>query len=372
MKVNRRGLTLVELLLTLGLAAMVIQVLFSIFFVSDTSYSISTNKGFAQQEVRFIGDFISTELKYVSDISKDETSFSENYYSLSIKENDRVKFLIKTTENEVIYKKELTGNWEALTLANNENGNIKAVMEKEEGIGNRKTDYNLELDISTINEKDLNKNIVIDLLEGETLYYKYSKDTELNRSINMIDNKPSGNKDNKVLTYMDEAKILDTVKAAKGTEIKLLDTVEGRLIESWRTKEGKLWSGGSTYKLDNDIELFAKFKDSLENSKIDEVYVYFKKNKNHSSPKYSSENTEQIIDNQYDFNGKIVVEGTNLDKSVISINSNQMNINTSKKDLSDDNKKLEIDFKFDNNPKSIEFTVKIDDKDPYNFKFKKK
>src|SRR5690554_877494 len=96
---NRKGLSLIELVLTVALVGIVIQVIYSVFFVSTTSYSVSTNKGFSQQDVRLVSDFMANEIKYVSIFSDMQSDFSDNYYSLSIEEIDGNKKLVKKLYN---------------------------------------------------------------------------------------------------------------------------------------------------------------------------------------------------------------------------------------------------------------------------------
>src|SRR5690554_4931759 len=93
---NRKGITLIELVLTVALMGLVIQGLYSVFFVGTNSYSVSTNKGFSQQDIRLASEFIKNELKYISYFKDNQVGFVDNYYSLSIGEIDGKKRLIKT------------------------------------------------------------------------------------------------------------------------------------------------------------------------------------------------------------------------------------------------------------------------------------
>lgn len=82
---NNKGITLIELIITIAIMAIVIQTIYSIFFVGNKSFNISKNKGFAQQEARIAMDIINKELRTAKEISKEE-SIGE-YYSLSIEDN---------------------------------------------------------------------------------------------------------------------------------------------------------------------------------------------------------------------------------------------------------------------------------------------
>jgi prepilin-type N-terminal cleavage/methylation domain-containing protein len=88
---NRRGITLVELLIVLAIFGIVTQTIYSIFFVGNKSYNMSKNKGFIQQDVRIAADFINRELRIVKDIAKDQNVLEEKYYSLSVEEGKLVK-----------------------------------------------------------------------------------------------------------------------------------------------------------------------------------------------------------------------------------------------------------------------------------------
>src|SRR5690554_4851915 len=88
---NRKGISLIELILTLALVGLIIQIAYSVLFVGATSHSISTGKGFAQQDIRLTADFLTNELRLVTDISEDDYEFSE-YYSIKINnEGDLIK-----------------------------------------------------------------------------------------------------------------------------------------------------------------------------------------------------------------------------------------------------------------------------------------
>lgn len=77
---NIKGITLVEVILTLALVALVIPVIYSIFFAGSTSHNVSTSKGFAQQDLRIASDFLTSELRLATDISKVDYENNEYYY----------------------------------------------------------------------------------------------------------------------------------------------------------------------------------------------------------------------------------------------------------------------------------------------------
>lgn len=68
-KLNKKGLTLIEIIITLAIFAIIIQVVYSIFFVGNKSFNVGKNTGFAQQEIRNASIALSKEIKMAKDIS---------------------------------------------------------------------------------------------------------------------------------------------------------------------------------------------------------------------------------------------------------------------------------------------------------------
>src|SRR5690554_4573948 len=63
---TRKGITIIELVLTLALIALLSQVVYSIFFVGTDTFAVSNNKGFSQQGVRNTIMFLESEFKYAN------------------------------------------------------------------------------------------------------------------------------------------------------------------------------------------------------------------------------------------------------------------------------------------------------------------
>lgn len=83
---NRKGITLIEVVLTLALIGLITQVVYSVFFVGGNSFAVSNNKGFSQQGVRNTIIFLESELKYANNFFTDqnveEGITNTNFYGL--------------------------------------------------------------------------------------------------------------------------------------------------------------------------------------------------------------------------------------------------------------------------------------------------
>lgn len=82
---NRKGMTLIEVIVTLAIAGIVIQVLYSIFIAGNKSFEFSQKRGLTQQNVRLATDFIDSELRYIDQLSYEP--FEGEYYSIEIKKS---------------------------------------------------------------------------------------------------------------------------------------------------------------------------------------------------------------------------------------------------------------------------------------------
>ena len=66
---KRKGITLIELVLTVAIISVIIQVIYSIFFVGNLSFNTSKDIGFAQQGARIPIDYINKEVRNSSSVS---------------------------------------------------------------------------------------------------------------------------------------------------------------------------------------------------------------------------------------------------------------------------------------------------------------
>lgn len=108
---KKNGITLIELILTLSLMAIVIQIIFSFYFVSNKSFETSKEIGFAQQDVRLVADYITNELKYARNIFT-TNSETEPCYAIALNDDGNI---VRYTYNgsevppEVILKAKIEG-----------------------------------------------------------------------------------------------------------------------------------------------------------------------------------------------------------------------------------------------------------------------
>lgn len=66
---NRKGISLIELVLAVAIVGIVIQVAYSIYFVGARSYETSKDMGFAQQEIRNLSMVLNNELRVAKEIN---------------------------------------------------------------------------------------------------------------------------------------------------------------------------------------------------------------------------------------------------------------------------------------------------------------
>jgi prepilin-type N-terminal cleavage/methylation domain-containing protein len=104
-KHNNRGMTLIEVLLSIAIFAIVLQVGYSMFFSGNKSFIIGSNRGHAQQDARIVAEHLNKELRYSSILS--DSNLTGRYFSIEIVENedgtntlskvDNILFTIKYT-----------------------------------------------------------------------------------------------------------------------------------------------------------------------------------------------------------------------------------------------------------------------------------
>lgn len=240
---NRKGVTLLEVLISIAIIGIALQLILSILISGNSTYDIVTKKGYAQQDIRMIGDYITSELKYVSIITNDvdtvQNEFTGNYYSLEVQNIGDSHILVnkfyKYVYNEsdvpdddyIVTEKTIAGKWDSFTISNTEPGILKVNIAKEEKEKKQLIRYELPLEILLINNIALESNIDIDLINGDVLYYKKANDELLNRGIDIPlndDNDESeedGQGDNQEepspITFISIVKIIEITKS--GNEI---------------------------------------------------------------------------------------------------------------------------------------------------------
>lgn len=96
---DKKGFTLIEIILVIAIVGIVIQLSYSIFFSGTKSFSIGRDKGLSQEDFRIIQESLLRELRYARDLDMEEPDLLL-YYCLRLKEHEDESFsLIKTEFN---------------------------------------------------------------------------------------------------------------------------------------------------------------------------------------------------------------------------------------------------------------------------------
>ena len=173
-KINRKGISLIEIILTVGIFAMIIPLIYSIFFVGNKSFGTSRDIGLAQQEARLVSQHLENELRNVSKINnKKDENLPERYFTIAVDKNDGISTLKKVEHNidGTIGTKLTSGNWD-INLANN-NGIIMGVISV---YIDKDTDYELPINIPLENDKGASF-AEMTLSNVNQIYYGLSEDT---------------------------------------------------------------------------------------------------------------------------------------------------------------------------------------------------
>lgn len=154
----KKGFTLIEVLITIGILGIVISTLYNIIFFQINAFDKSDRQSVAQSDIRYISDFITNELRYAKDIEilsnkSDINSYEYKYIyidngeifyrgygnssfrKLNIEERNPsydLKFWTKETENKVVFYK-IASNLENFELESSVNL-LNTKLTKKEGI----------------------------------------------------------------------------------------------------------------------------------------------------------------------------------------------------------------------------------------------
>ncbi|NLW39654.1 MAG: prepilin-type N-terminal cleavage/methylation domain-containing protein [Tissierellia bacterium] len=92
-KFNNRGMTLIELLIVLGIIGILVQLIYSIFFVGNKSFTMGRDKGFAQQDARIAAEFINKELRTANELELEASELEDrsHYYSIGYERGKLIK-----------------------------------------------------------------------------------------------------------------------------------------------------------------------------------------------------------------------------------------------------------------------------------------
>ncbi|HHU49378.1 MAG: hypothetical protein ACOYEH_07115 [Caldicoprobacterales bacterium] len=198
-----KGLTLIELVIFMALIGLVLQLVYTLFFMGNNSFVINTNKGVTQQEVRLLGDIIDSELKYITNMTTDysvvEEHFLRSYYSLEFTNDSGVPALLRkfyeyNGGDYVISEKRYpvaSTPYKAFNITNHEEGIINILIEHELTKGKLTTGYELPFNIHLLNNTGLATGVEVDLMdEGAILYYTKAQDMLLGKRIDIPDVPP--------------------------------------------------------------------------------------------------------------------------------------------------------------------------------------
>ncbi|MBC7087606.1 MAG: prepilin-type N-terminal cleavage/methylation domain-containing protein [Tissierellales bacterium] len=199
MKRNVKGITLIEVVLTVAIFSIVIASIYAVFFAGQNSFATSTNKGLAQESVRLAEIFLTDELKNTTSlITKDEfdtgivnktiygIKYEDGYLLLSEYKYDAEK---NSYDSSIVRK--LKGDWNKLTISSLINGILDVSIEQKEKLYNRESTYPLEFSIKLINDNNLRNDEVWDLTSGDEIYFIKSNNTQFGQ-IKLIEDTGSG------------------------------------------------------------------------------------------------------------------------------------------------------------------------------------
>lgn len=166
LKSNRKGISLVEVIVTVAIFAIIIPVIYSIFFVGNKSFETSRDIGLAHQEARIVAEYLDNELRYAIGLTDKDSTIPKDkvngYYSIKVEKlnnNSNKKTILKlvaydkdgnevATDSKEIYSSSY--NWDINLI--NGNGIIKGTIAVKDGEDN-KTVYELPINIPLENDK---------------------------------------------------------------------------------------------------------------------------------------------------------------------------------------------------------------------------
>lgn len=117
---NKYGITLIELIITMAILAIVIQVVYSVFFVGIKSFNVSKNVGFTQQEARTAITFITNEVKsakrvyiqnplFFMDDGQPDSTLNYPFYALNINGDNQLVITTYKDQDDFSEKRIFSG-----------------------------------------------------------------------------------------------------------------------------------------------------------------------------------------------------------------------------------------------------------------------
>jgi uncharacterized repeat protein (TIGR02543 family) len=277
---KRKGVSLIELVLTIAILSMVIQLVYSLLFAGKTSYSVSTNIGFAQQSTRLAGNFISEELRYASTLSDNKEAYDTDFYSISKVDYGDTSILVKTKyifndngtpedDTDDFYDEDILktarGNWENISIIRNEETKLGLTIRATETSGGRPSSFELPIKLDLVNIENTGEEnayipFEIDLSDGDYVYYRNSIDTEIRRRILIPVEEAEEEPAFFILTFdTNGGDTVEEMQITSGNEAILpIPIREGYAFVGWNTKsDGSGVSLGEKYTPVEDVTLYA-------------------------------------------------------------------------------------------------------------------
>lgn len=101
---QRKGLMLIELIVSITILTLVILVVYSLFNVGNFSFEMSKNIGFAQQDSRFYVDYINSEIRNAKNVfleyPSEDDQMGVSIYSLHLNDSNELIKTIYESEGE--------------------------------------------------------------------------------------------------------------------------------------------------------------------------------------------------------------------------------------------------------------------------------
>lgn len=111
---NRKGFTLVELIVTMAILSIVLGAVMNLFLFNNKVYSQSENLASVQFDVRMAADFITTELRNMHGVSTENSALTNSVDLAKVKVKypsvKNVKFKIIKQESKYLVLYSITGS----------------------------------------------------------------------------------------------------------------------------------------------------------------------------------------------------------------------------------------------------------------------
>ncbi|WMM26940.1 prepilin-type N-terminal cleavage/methylation domain-containing protein [Tissierella sp. MB52-C2] len=172
---NNKGLTLIELIITIAIMAIVLQMIYSILFVGNKSFNLGKNKGFIQKDARIVSELITKELRTAKEIRFNEKTIKEEHFSLEANNGSLIKKTYNDSgiENEDKRQTLFTNSLRGIEFNpkdTNPNGIINITIEIEEETNKNSETYSINFNILLENIPTYRENNI----QNKIYYSKYN------------------------------------------------------------------------------------------------------------------------------------------------------------------------------------------------------